>query len=56
MLSLFMLQIMKQDKSFYPPTNISSMFCVVGCLIWFKQEQNIIENGVDLGKKIKHSH
>jgi hypothetical protein len=47
-----MLQIMKQNKSFYPPTSISNMFCVDVCLIWFKQEQSIIENGVALGKKL----
>jgi len=52
MLALFVLQIMKQDKSFYPPTNICSMFFVVGRLIWFRQEQSIIENGVGLGKKL----
>ncbi len=52
MLALFMLQIMKQDKSFYPPTNISNMFCVVGRFIWFRQEQSIIGNGVNLGKKL----
>lgn len=52
MLVFFMLQIMKQNKSFYPPTSISNMFCVDVCLIWFKQEQSIIENGVALGKKL----
>jgi hypothetical protein len=45
---------MKQKKPFYPPTNISSMFCVVGRFIWFRQEQSIIENGVGLGKKLNN--
>ncbi len=52
MLVIFMLQIMKQSKSLYPPTSISNMFCVVVRLIWFRQEQSTIENGVALGKKL----
>ncbi len=61
MFVLFMLQIIKQDKSFYPPTSISSMFHVVGSSICSRQEQHIVKNGVALTIRFNilinaHSH